>query len=176
MKTRTPRRSSDPQPDYFGHLLGHPISADDDEIEEEETPDVCVVDQAEAEPVVDCTHEKLDVSGEATDSPAALERVETPEVEHEVAEVCPASQPVPSESEKELEISEESTEDDDVDYFGHIMGHPMNHSGSQRKIKSPKAAKEAPKVKEADSQETQGSVLGLFLGGVEVCDLDENIG
>ncbi|KAF4709184.1 hypothetical protein FOZ63_004559 [Perkinsus olseni] len=30
-KVRTPRLPREPQPDYFGHLLGHPISADDDE-------------------------------------------------------------------------------------------------------------------------------------------------
>ncbi|KAF4669946.1 hypothetical protein FOZ61_002506 [Perkinsus olseni] len=179
-KVRTPRLPREPQPDYFGHLLGHPISADDDEDFEEDSTSKCR-DEAEQndveDPVADAPEEPIqeDVVVEALESPAAPEQVGTPEVEHEVVDVRPESKPVPSESDKEHEISEESTEDDDVDYFGHIMGHPMNHSNSQRKIKTPKE-KEALKIEETDSQETQGSVLGLFLGGVEVCDREENIG
>ncbi|EER18277.1 hypothetical protein Pmar_PMAR005182 [Perkinsus marinus ATCC 50983] len=176
VKIRTPRRPSEPQPDYFGHLLGHPMCTDEDD--EEETPDVRVADQPEVKVAATDSHEEADedVRVEDPESVVAVERVETPEVKDEIVMICPESQPVPSESEKDHEISEKSTEDDDVDYFGHIMGHPMNHSGSQRKIKSPKVKEEAPKVEEVDSQESQGSVLGLFLGGVEVCDREENIG
>lgn len=149
-----------------------------DEDDEEETPDVRVADQLEVKVAATDSHEEADedVRVEDPESVVAAERVETPEVKDEIVIICPESQPVPSESEKDHEISEKSTEDDDVDYFGHIMGHPMNHSGPQRKIKSPKVKEEAPKVEEVDSQESQGSVLGLFLGGVEVCDREENIG
>ncbi|KAF4677556.1 hypothetical protein FOL47_000944 [Perkinsus chesapeaki] len=176
-KVRTPRRPREPQPDYFGHLLGHPLSADDDEDEDEKSDDDIDADHSQAEAdVVDNIPEKP--CEESPEEPECVQ--EAPEGEPEAGD--PAVE-TPSESGKDDVVSDDSTEDADADYFGHIMGHPMVHNGSQRKSKTPKSKKDIEskkeiesKTQESDSQETQESVLGLFLGGVEVCDREENIG
>ncbi|KAF4669945.1 hypothetical protein FOZ61_002505 [Perkinsus olseni] len=225
-KLRTPKGPREPQPDYFGHLFGHPLSADEEDDEEE---DPCEGETKELgtdgtidEKADDVDEKADDVDEKADDVDEKADDVdekanEVVELTNEVDEksrdfeatkgesdtvlkdsekppataVEQSSERVPEENSRaEVELTREASEpeasddgDDDVDYFGHIMGHPMNRGTGSRKAKKqesptrrePSPQKSTPKA-EAESQESQGSVLGLFLGGVEVCDREENIG
>lgn len=222
IKVHVPKAPKEPQPDYFGHLLGHPLSAEDDDeddhSEAEEQKDADVEGEAN-----DTKAEANDTKAEANDANAeanGIDKGTVKDVEKTINEVrkddsekpkdedvvvakvveakkkpsIAASSPVKkvkkvdisakTEPTKEASEPEESEDgDDDVDYFGHIMGHPMNRGSGSHKAKkqtSPAKKDESP-VKvvpkaEIESQESQGSVLGLFLAGIEVCDREENIG
>lgn len=215
-KIRIPKAPREPQPDYFGHLFGHPLSADEDDDEADDEEEGSEADKGKLvtkDGNVDAKDD--DVAGDTGDVVAKASDVE--EVHDEVrkddcekpkdedvivAKVVEAkekpsiaaSSPVErvswadnsakvEDAKKDDEPEESDDGDDDVDYFGHIMGHPMNRGSGSHKTKKqrPPAPKEDSPAKpfpktEVESQESQGSVLGLFLGGIEVCDREENIG
>lgn len=153
-----------PPPDYFGHLLGHPMNPalyDDESIASEEKD----ADDLEAKETVENPEEAsetVDAKEEIDESPVGKSKQDKPST----PELAPA----------ESDASSDYSGDDDFDYFGHIMGHPMNRGNGRKKTpKSKKKKSRKTKSEKVESDEPQVSVLNLFLGGVEVCDREENI-
>lgn len=150
-----------PQPDYFGHLLGHPMNPalyEDDSVvsTEEETDELASKENTDdaLEPVI--------ANDEVEESPVGKVEQEKP--------TDPKSAPTTDDE------SSDDSGDDDFDYFGHIMGHPMNRGNGRKKTpRSRKKKARKAKSEKTEPDEAQVSVLNLFLGGVEVCDRDENI-
>ncbi|KAF4707727.1 hypothetical protein FOZ63_018491 [Perkinsus olseni] len=150
-----------PQPDYFGHLLGHPMNPtlyEDDSIVSVEDDNY----EPEAKKSVETPED-------------AQETVNAEEDESPVGKVAEGRAATPELAPTEDAESSDDSGDDDFDYFGHIMGHPMNRGNGRKKTPKPKKKSKKTKTEKIESDEPQVSVLNLFLGGVEVCDREENL-